>query len=331
MQNDVVKKEKIKALQLVLVVGSTLTLLKFTAYYFTHSAAILTDALESIVNIVACIFALYSIYYSSKSRDTDHPYGHGKIEYISAGFEGGLVFLAGLLIMYEAVENLLIGHLVQKTDIGLYIMSAAGLVIFVLGNFLVKKGKKYHSLTLIADGKHLLTDSYTSIGIVVGLALIWLTGFNWIDSVLAIIYSGFIIFTGFKLMRQALDGLMDKIDFAIVADIIKVLNEHRSRHWIDIHNMRLQKFGSHLHVDCHVTLAWYENLEHAHLQMESIADLLNEHFENRVEFFIHPDPCTASSCGICQIENCKERKNIFEKKLDWTLENVLENKAHTAH
>lgn len=320
--------EKVKVIKLALVVGSVLTAIKFTAYFLTHSEAILTDALESIINIVAGLFAWFSIYYASKSKDTDHPYGHGKIEYISAGFEGGLIFIAGFLISFQAIKNIIDGHEVHRLDTGLLLTAIAGIIFFVLGKYMLNKGKKLHSLSLTAEGEHFLTDSYTSLGLIVGLTLLYFTHLNWIDSVLAIGYSLFIIVTGYKLIRKALDGLMDKIDFDSANEIIQVLNDNRNKLWIDIHNMRIQKFGSHLHMDCHVTLPWYNNLEQTHEQMESIANLLNAHFQNRVEFFIHPDPCLPTACGLCQIENCNQRKAVFQTKVIWTLENVLKNKSH---
>ncbi len=322
------KKEKLFAIKLALIVGLMLTSIKFTAYFLTHSEAILTDALESIVNLVAGLFALFSIHYGSKSKDDDHPYGHGKIEYISAGFEGGLILIAGFLISYESVRNLIIGHEVHNIDLGLVLTAVAGVTFFILGKFLITRGENLHSLSIIAEGKHFSTDAYTSFGLVAGLVFLRITGLQWIDSALAIGYSAFIIFTGYKLVLRALDGLMDKIDFATVEEIVKVLNDNRDKNWIDIHNMRIQKFGSQLHVDCHVTLPWYNNLEQTHLQMESIAALLNNHFENRVEFFIHPDPCLPAACGLCQIEKCNERKFAFQNKLQWTKENILANKSH---
>ncbi len=331
MDSSFQKKEKLFAIKLALAIGLVLTAIKFTAYFLTHSEAILTDALESIVNLVAGVFALFSIHYAAKSRDVDHPYGHGKIEYISAGFEGGLILMAGFLILFQATKNLIVGHQVQNIDWGLILTAIAGITFFILGKYLITRGEKLHSLSIVAEGKHFLTDSYSSLGLIIGLGLLQLTGFHWMDSILAIGYSGFIIFTGFKLLVRAFDGLMDKIDFEIVEEIVNVLNENRNKNWIDIHNMRIQKFGSQLHVDCHVTLPWYNNLEQTHHQMENIATLLNTHFENRVEFFIHPEPCLPAACGLCQIENCTARKFVFQHKLQWTLENILANKSHKAN
>jgi cation diffusion facilitator family transporter len=321
-------KDKIKAIQFVLVLGCLLTAIKFTAYFFTDSAAVLTDALESIVNIVASLFAWFSIFYSSKNKDTDHPYGHGKIEYVSAGFEGGLILISGIWILYESLQNIVHQHTILKIDTGIILIAASGILVFSLGRYLIKKGRKHHSLTLIADGKHLQTDAYTSAGIIAGLTIIRFTGLYWMDSVIAIIYSCVIVYTGYKLIKESLDGLLDKIDFATAQEIVDVINKNRTSEWIDVHNMRIQKFGSFLHVDCHITLPWYNNLEKSHTQMELLDDLLNQHFDNRVEFFIHPDPCQPKACGICLLENCKERKHDFKQKVEWTMDNVLENKSH---
>ncbi len=320
--------EKVKAIKIVLLLGCVLTIIKFAAYFLTDSAAVLTDALESIVNIVASLFAWFSIYYSSKNKDTDHPYGHGKIEYVSAGFEGGLILISGIWILYESFHNIIHQHEILKIDTGIILIALSGILVFVLGRYLINKGNKLHSLTLKADGKHLQTDAYTSAGIIVGLILIKFTQLYWLDSVIAIIYSCIIVYTGYKLIIESLDGLLDKIDFATAQEIIDVINKNRINNWIDVHNMRIQKFGKFLHVDCHITLPWYNNLEQTHEQMELLDTLLNQHFDNRVEFFIHPDPCQPKACGICQMENCKERKFDFKQKVDWNLSNVLENKSH---
>ncbi|MFM2048311.1 MAG: hypothetical protein RI955_859, partial [Bacteroidota bacterium] len=120
MNNEIISlNEKIRAIKIVLLLGCVLTIIKFTAYFFTDSAAVLTDALESIVNIVASLFAWFSIYYSSKNKDTDHPYGHGKIEYVSAGFEGGLILISGIWILYESFHNIIHQHAILKIDIGI--------------------------------------------------------------------------------------------------------------------------------------------------------------------------------------------------------------------
>lgn len=321
-------KAKMGAIWLSLVISIVLTIIKFWAYFLTHSTAILTDALESIVNIIASAFALFSLNYANKHKDEDHPYGHGKMEYFSAGFEGGLILIAGVLIIYHASIHLIQGHRVSAIDSGILFTSITTVILFILAWYVGKIGKQHHSLAVQAEGKHFLSDAVTNIGLMISFILIRFTGQHWIDSVIAIIYSLYIIYMGYQLIREAMDGLLDKMDFETVEQIVVVLNENRRIDWIDIHNMRLQKFGDSWHVDCHVTLPYYKDLASTHEEMENIASVLNKNFHNRVEFFIHPDPCKPSACCICQIENCQKRSEAFKEKITWKMENILKNQAH---
>ena len=145
------------------------------AWYLTHSVAILTDALESIVNVVAGLLGIYSLYISAKPKDIDHPYGHGKIEFISAAIEGTLIFVAGVLIMYGAAKNIFIASKVKQLDYGIVLIALTAIVNYGAGYFCERIGTKNNSLPLIASGKHLKTDTYTTLGIIVGLILIYFT------------------------------------------------------------------------------------------------------------------------------------------------------------
>lgn len=321
--------KKIFNLQLFAVIaGSLLLLAKFAAYLLTHSNTIFTDALESIINVVAGVFALYSLYLSSKPRDFDHPYGHGKIEFISAGFEGILIALAGVLIIIKSIVAFFHTQPLEHLDMGLFIICGSGLVNFLLGFFLVKEGKRNNSLVLISDGEHLKSDAYSSFGILAGIVLIMFTGLSFLDNVVAILFAFFIIYTGVKLIRKSLRGIMDEADTEVILSIVQLLKEHRKKEWIDVHNLRVIQYGNKLHVDCHVTLPWYFTLEEAHHEIEEIAALINAKHSSQVEFFIHQDPCITASCKICAIENCSKRKEPFVAITDWTVENVLPNKKH---
>ncbi len=327
-ENTASPKSKVQAIRLIIVIGLILTTIKFTAYYFTKSTAILTDALESIVNLLTGLFAWFSLLYSAKLKDQDHPYGHGKIENISAGFEGGLIFLGGLLILVEAGYNLMRGHKAANLEIGIVLSGVSALLVFGMSKYLMNKGIKHDSITLIADAKHLKTDAITTAGLIVGLGLVWLTKLYWLDALLGIALSLFIIYEGYKLIKEAFDGLMDKADYSTIEKIIKVLNKNRQTDWVDIHNLRLQKFGNYLHVDCHVTLPFYYDLQKTHDHMEAIDDVLNKNFNSHFEFFIHPDPCKPTACSICLVESCPERKTPFNYKVEWKLTNVMKNQAH---
>lgn len=311
-----------------LLLGAILMVIKFIAFYLTGSNAILSDALESIINVAAGAFALFSLWFSGRPKDSNHPYGHGKIEFISAGFEGGMIMLAGCYIVYESVMGFIHPYTVQKLDVGIALVAVSGLVNFLLGTWLVRSGKKSRADAMVADGKHLLTDTYTSMGLLAGLLVVWITNLVWLDSLVAGIMGFLILKTGYGLIRRALSGLMDETDPAILGELIPVLNHHRKTEWIDIHNLRMLKYGSRFHIDAHVTLPWYWNLERAHKEISEIDQVASKHFHDEVELFLHADPCIPESCSICGIENCTVRTQLCVKKLEWTLENLLENQKH---
>lgn len=319
---------KLRYMSLVLLVTTLLGGLKFLAYWLTNSNAILTDALESLINIAAGGFALFSIYYSGLPRDENHPYGHGKIEFISAGFEGGLILIAGLAMIGKAIYGFIEPRDLQQLNTGIMITALGGVINWIMGKFLIKKGESYDSLTLTADGKHLLTDTYSSIALVVGLGIIYLTGIYWLDNVLTIVFGAFILFTGFRLIRSSVAGLLDETDYQTLESIIAILNKHRREKWIDIHNLRVQKYGNRLHIDCHLTLPWYDQLEEVHKEVEALEYLVNDQMPNRVELFVHADPCRPTSCPICVVQNCPVRQYAFQERIDWQLENLLPNRQH---
>lgn len=322
--------EKIRTMKLVLIVGAALMLFKFTAWYLTGSGAILTDAVESIVNVLAGAFALYSLYYAAKPKDEDHPYGHGKIEFLSTGVEGGMVFIAGLAMMGQGALSFVQPHEVENIGLGLAITVFSGAVNFLLARILISKGTRFHSSTMVADGKHLMTDMYSSVGVLLGLALIWFTQQFWIDYVITVLLGAFITYTGFHLIREAVINLLDKADYVKIEHLINVLNSKRKESWIDIHNLRVVKYGSVVHVDCHMTLPWYFTLEEAHTEVDAVDKLATEEFNHEVEFFIHSDPCLPKSCSVCLMHNCKVRQYPLVKKLEWDMSNVLPDRKHTA-
>jgi cation diffusion facilitator family transporter len=323
------EQKKIRILTFTLIISSLLMLIKFGAWIITHSNAILTDALESIVNVFAGAFALYSVYFASKPQDENHPYGHGKIEFLSVGLEGTLIAIAGLSIIVKSTYNLFYPQEIHSLDIGLYLTIFTGLINFFMGLYLQKKGKELHSVTLTADGKHIISDAYSSGGLIVGIILIWISGISWMDSAVAILFGLFILFTGYKLMRKSLAGVLDEVDYALVEEILEVVNKNRKDDCIDIHNFRVIKYGANLHIDCHITLPWYYSLEQAHQLITEVETILTRESENYVEVFIHADPCLPSSCNICALKNCKERKHEFVKQIPWTSDIILKNKKHS--
>ena len=289
----------LKVQKVVAAVSIVLFIAKIIAWYLTNSVAILTDALESIVNVVAGLIGVYSLYVSAKPRDYDHPYGHGKAEFISAAIEGSLITVAGFIIIYEGINNLLHPHILKKLDYGIILIAATAVVNYITGALCIKTGKKNNSLALIASGKHLQSDTWSTIGIVAGLVLMFFTKIFWIDSVIAVLFALIIIFTGYKIVRSSVAGIMDEADEVILKKLVPLLNANRKENWIDLHNLRIIKYGTTLHLDCHFTVPWYLNVHEAHREVDSLSALVKEEFGESVELFVHSDGCLDFSCAIC--------------------------------
>ncbi len=313
------------------VVATSLVLftLKLLAYYLTNSVAVLTDALESTVNVVTGFTGLYSLKLAAKPRDDNHPYGHGKIELISASFEGVLILVAGLIIVYESIINLVHQHPVKQLDAGILLIAITAGVNYVVGAWCISVGKKEHSMALNASGKHLQSDTWTTFGIVVGLVLLRLTGIQWIDSGVAILSAGLIMVEGYKIVRQTIAGITDEADDALLKEVISVLNIHKPDTWIDMHNLRIIKYGAILHLDCHLTVPWYLNVNEAHAQIDILDALIRNNFPHSLEMFVHTDGCMPpESCTVCPSDGCSVRKAAFEGRVNWTIDNITSNKKH---
>jgi len=303
-------------------------LAKFMAYFLTNSNAILTDAAESIVNVIASAFAFYSIYLSTLPKDENHPYGHGKVEFFSAFVEGVLIGIAGIIIILKSGYDLVYPKEIKQLFDGAIIIGCTGIINLIVGFYLINIGKKNRSITLEADGKHLLTDSITSGGLVLGIILIQLTQLVWLDSSISIILGCYIVFNGYKLTRKSVGGLMDESNIELVKDIVKILQENREDSWIDIHNLRAQQYGADLHVDCHVTLPYYFDLNTVHQEISNIDKLINVVGSYETELFIHADPCLPACCNYCKMPNCGVRQEEFRAEITWNMENVTKNQKH---
>ena len=318
----------IKVQQWVALLSVVLLFVKIGAYYITNSVAILTDALESIVNVIAGFVGLFSLYISAKPHDEDHPYGHGKIEFVSAAMEGSMIFVAGFLIIYNAVKNIIYPESLHQLDLGMALICGTAVVNYGMGMVCIRIGKKNDSMALQASGKHLLSDTYTTLGIVVGLILIYFTNVLWLDSAVAIVFAFIIIYTGYKILRSSLAGIMDETDTTLLKQIADALNKHRTENWIDFHNLRIIKYGNTLHIDSHLTVPWYLNMHEAHHEIDEITKLTRDQFGKSIEFFIHTDGCLEFQCRICDKSGCPVRQHNFEKKVLWTVENISRDKKH---
>ena len=312
-----------------LSIGVGMLIMKTGAYFLTHSAAIFSDALESVVHVVATAMAMYSVILSARPADESHPYGHGKIEFFSAGFEGALIIVAAIAIIYQALNAILLGSKLQKLDLGILFTVAASIINLILGNYLIKTGKRTNSLTLVADGKHVLTDSFTSFGVVAGLGLVLLTGWDLLDPLVAIAVALNILISGSKLVRVSISGLMDEADVATLERILSIILRDRTPEWIDVHHLRSWRSGEIFHVDFHLTIPFYWNIDEAHSFQKKILKRIAEELGQGTQVLIHLDPCVPPiCCTMCQVSPCAERQREFVSRREWTVATLTGAEAY---
>ena len=319
-QDDRLRKQ---AALISVIVGFGMLALKTSAYFLTHSAAILSDAIESVVHVMATSIAFYSIVVSARPADESHPYGHGKVEFFSAGLEGGLIVVAALAIIFAAVRDVIFGRELVDLDIGMALILVASIVNVVLGWFLINRGKATDSLTLIADGKHVLTDSYTSFGVVAGLGLVYLTGIKILDPLVAIAVAVNILVAGYKLMRVSVGGLMDESDQSTLSRFQNVVNRFRTPEWVNLHHLRIMRSGRMHNLDFHLIIPFYWTVEAAHAFQGKIVKQISSEWQNNATILIHLDPCNEMYCSSCAIEPCRERKTECTQTGDWSIDAMI--------
>ena len=326
--NTALKK---KAALISLFVGFGMFAAKITAYLITGSSAIFSDAAESVVHVIATSMALYSIILSSRPPDKSHLYGHGNIEYFSAGIEGLLIIIAALTIIYTSISDIIIGSKPDQLGIGTLMIGVAGIVNLFLGFYLIRKGKETNSLALVADGKHVLTDSYTSIGVIVGLTLVMITDFYLLDPIFAIGVALNILYTGYKLIRESIGGLMNETDDESLNKLINIFLKMKKNYWIDLHHLRFWKSAEKIFIDFHLTMPYYFNIKKSHLEEEEIVGELNKVFPV-AQVRIHADYCYPELCRYCEYEPCDVRQEAKSTSFDWTTEKIIgdpiEGKTH---
>jgi cation diffusion facilitator family transporter len=315
---------RVRAGILSLVLSIVLLAAKYQAYRMTGSTAILSDALETIVNVVAALFALGGLVFAGRPADRNHPYGHGKIEFFSAAFEGGLIAFAAVVIVYEVGRSLLAGPEVRRLGAGVLIVAAAGLVNLGLGLYLLRTGRRYQSLTLIADGKHVLSDFWTSVGIVLGLGLVHLTGIAWLDPMVALVVALSLMWTGFRLVRHAAGGLLDEEDPALLSRVLEALQSYVGRGVIRVHHLRAIRSGRFHHVEAHLVVPEFWSVEQAHEVAEDVAARVIQDLGVEGEMVFHTDPCHRIYCAVCDLEGCPIRREPFAAATPLTLEEAVQ-------
>jgi cation diffusion facilitator family transporter len=318
------ERARLRAMVISLAVSVVLLAAKYEAYRLTGSTAILSDALESIVNVVAAVFALGGIIFAGRPADRNHPYGHGKIEFFSAAFEGGLIAFAAVLIVYEVILSLLRGPEVRSLDVGVTIVLGAGIVNLLLGWYLIRAGRKYDSLTLVADGRHVLADFYTSAGIVVGLLLVRVTGITELDPVVAAVVAVNLMWTGFRLVRQAAGGLLDEEDTSLLDRLLEVLQPHLGQGVIRVHHLRAIRAGRFHHVDAHLVVPEFWTVERSHDLAEDLAERVIKELGAEGEMTLHTDPCHRIYCAMCDLDGCPVRREAFAGRPRLTLDEAVQ-------
>jgi cation diffusion facilitator family transporter len=327
-QNEPSNEKELKfKVQRIIAISSFLIFIgKLVAYFLTNSVGILTDALESTVNVTTGFITLYAVYLSLIPKDDNHPFGHGKAEFLSASIEGFLIIAAGIVIIFTAVKRFFVPAEIMQLDIGIIIVAVAGLLNYVLGWYSIKIGKKNNSIALISGGKHLHSDTYSSVGLVLGLLLLYYTKIAWLDSLIALIFGTIIVVTGLKILKETTSHLMDEADFKIIEKFGTIIDKNKSDEWIDIHNFKLIKYGDVFHVNCDLVLPWNMSLSEAHIEGEKLEKLLTSSFSEDIIFNLHTDECSKKYCKNCKRADCKERTEPFTTQLRFDMANFTNEK-----
>ncbi len=305
---------RMKAMIASLFLGLGLLAVKLWAARISGSVALLSDALEGLVNILAAAFGIFSVRFAEQPADIDHPYGHGKIEYFAAAFEGGLIVLAAVLIGYESINRMLHPQSLQSMPLAITLSLAAGCANGALGFYLIKLGKRERSPTLESDGLHLYSDFVSSVVLFVGLLLVTLTHIAILDSILALIASLWMMYTGYKVITGAINPLLDAEDPAFVLKIAEALNSAPESRWIDVHDLKSRRNGQQRQLDFHLAVPEYLSIDEAHNIADSLEGHLQKQFSEDIAFQTHIDPCMRQYCASCAENSCPVRQMAFKNK-----------------
>lgn len=314
---------------LSLLVSLVVLFLKTKAYYQTHSIAVLSDALETVINVITAIIALYAVKVSAEPADENHPYGHGKMEYFSAAFEGGLIFFAALAILFQAAQSFFVVNEVKNIEEGLKYLGIATLLNLITGIYILRTGQKQKSEALKASGKHVLSDVITTLGIFVGLGLVKWTGLNWIDSVFGLIIGFWLGYEAYKILRANSGALLDETDDGALVKLAEIIKKYRAPGVIDIHHLRMIRSGNFHHIDAHMVVPEFWNVEKAHVMAHEFEKNVVREYEYDGEFAFHMDPCQKMYCSVCSVIDCKIRAKAFSEQRDLTKDHMIKGPQYT--
>ena len=302
------QRSRVRVALLSILAGVCVLGLKYLAFVLSGSVALKSDAIESIVNVVAAVFALGAVVFAGKPADKDHPYGHGKIEHFSAAFEGGLISLAAVFILLEAAKGLIYGVELKDVGRGLAVNLLAGALNGLLGWYLLAQGRRTRSKALEADGHHILSDFWTTVGIATGLVAVKLTGLQWLDPVMAMVVGLLLARTGYRLVKESSQALLDMEDPEVLAQVLAAMNRVRTWDLLAVHEMRTFRSGRYTHVDVHMVVPEYYPVRQAHDLCEDFGKRALEEARIEGEVHTHVDPCGRLYCERCPAEACPIRR-----------------------
>ena len=312
------RNPSIRAGVISLVASVGILALKSAAYLYTGSMALLADAGESIVNVIAAALVTYSVAVARRPPDADHPYGHGKAETLSAMVEGSLIFAAAVVIAIEAARRIVTGPVLQHLGGGIAVSALAGLANLALGMYLLGVGRRERSEALRADGIHVLTDTVTTAAGIAALTVVHFTGYVLLDPIAALLVAGNILWAGGAVVRRSLTGLLDEADFSLLVRLGERIEAVRRPEWCDIHQLRSRASGKSNHVDLHLVVPRYFTMDDAHRSGDVLEVELGQAFEGEADFVVHLDPCRPSHCSGCAMPACELRAESFEKPVEFS-------------
>lgn len=313
-----------KAAWLLFVVGVALLIAKFWAFRLTASQAVFSDAMESIVNVAAALLSIVVVTIANRPADKDHPYGHGKVEFFSAAFEGGLITFAALLICVEAIHALVVGRQLHELGVGVMVVIGAGVVNLLLGLFILRFGRRHHSPALVASGQHVISDWWTSVGVALGLGVVWLTGIQWLDPLVGLFVGMLLARTGLILVRRSVGGLLDEEDREILGTLARVIENEQPEGIIQVHHCRVIRSGRFHHIDAHVVVPEFWDVSEAHQYTEEFEAKIMTRYPNEGELHLHVDPCRRAYCMFCSVKDCPIRKRPFDRRRKLTVEELTD-------
>lgn len=309
--------QRIRVAQLNIIVSLIVLALKFLGYYVSGSTAIFSDALETLINVLTAVTALVVVRLVAMPADENHPYGHGKLEFFSAAFEGGLVFFAAVAIIIESVQAFNSSQVIVKIPSGMLFIFIASLINFFMSLALKKIGKRERSETLLASSIHLMSDVYTTAGVLLGLMLVKVTGLMWVDSIVSALVALHLIAESYRIVRRSVSGLTDEMDADSLKDLSVAIQKNIKPGIINIHNLRAIRSGHFHHIDAHLIIPEFWDVGKAHRMTHDFEQNVVEQYHYDGEFAFHLDPCGRKYCSSCDVNDCPVRQSPFVKKFSF--------------